>query len=254
MKSSFKLIITLLTFSLFLSCDNQSAALKEKVNDLELATTDDLLAKGTFSYKLDEIKIYDATGKEINANEFSSIVQSQMYKQDFYLDEKGNVGAIVMVPLNEKERNWNAKKDEGKELAGTISPDFEVTDTDGKKYDLASLKGKVVVINAWFIECKPCIKEIPELNKLVKDFENDEVVFLGFAKNNKSELHKFLTKRNFAYNQVVADSDLLSKFSVNVYPTNIILDKNAKITFYETALQENIYHIMKAHITKSLDK
>jgi len=52
-----------------------------------------------------------------------------------------------------------------------------------KTYSLSSLKGKIFVINFWFLECKPCVIEIPELNKIVEKHKSEEVLFLAFAMN-----------------------------------------------------------------------
>jgi thiol-disulfide isomerase/thioredoxin len=37
---------------------------------------------------------------------------------------------------------------------------------DGKAYDLAAMKGRVVVINFWATWCPPCIEELPTMQKL----------------------------------------------------------------------------------------
>ena len=52
------------------------------------------------------------------------------------------------------------------------------------------IKVKVVVINLWFTSCAPCIEEMPELNKLVKEYENnDAVLFLALALDEIDDLY-----------------------------------------------------------------
>ena len=54
---------------------------------------------------------------------------------------------------------------------------FAAVDMNGNSYSLGILKGKVVVINFWFVECKPCVIEMPELNEIVEKYKSEEVVF-----------------------------------------------------------------------------
>ncbi|MGK0324190.1 MAG: thiol-disulfide isomerase/thioredoxin, partial [Psychroserpens sp.] len=61
-------------------------------------------------------------------------------------------------------------------------------DIEGNSHTLESLKGKVVVINFWFINCKPCVAEIPDLNKLKAKFNNKDAVFVAIALDSKPSL------------------------------------------------------------------
>ena len=80
------------------------------------------------------------------------------------------------------------------------APDFKVTTLDGKPYDLAALRGKVAVLNFWYIGCAPCNKEMPQLNQLVEEYkENKDVIFLAIAPDGVEDLKKFLKVKEFKY-------------------------------------------------------
>lgn len=109
------------------------------------------------------------------------------------------------------------------------APAFRVKDLAGKEWDLSALKGKVVVLNFWFIGCLPCREEIPGLNEMVAKYSPEEVVFLAFALDDAPHLEKFLAKNNFDY-QIIPESDGPNQsFRVGSYPTHIIIDKDGKI-------------------------
>ena len=45
----------------------------------------------------------------------------------------------------------------------TAGPKLELSDIPGKKQQLSSLKGKVIVVNFWATWCVPCKAEMPEI-------------------------------------------------------------------------------------------
>src|SRR5205085_173417 len=50
------------------------------------------------------------------------------------------------------------------------APDFSLVALDGKTISLASLRGKVVVLNFWFPACAPCRAELPLMQKLYEQY------------------------------------------------------------------------------------
>lgn len=46
---------------------------------------------------------------------------------------------------------------------------------------LAELRGKVVLLDFWATWCEPCTKELPELEKLSREFAAQEVVVIGVS-------------------------------------------------------------------------
>jgi peroxiredoxin len=106
---------------------------------------------------------------------------------------------------------------------------FKATSLDGTIYDLTALRGKVIVLNYWFIGCAPCRVEMPGLNQLVAEFKDKGVVFLAPALDPADELRKFLKTATFGYT-VIPDGEALSTlYEVNAYPTHVIIDKKGQI-------------------------
>jgi cytochrome c biogenesis protein CcmG/thiol:disulfide interchange protein DsbE len=61
---------------------------------------------------------------------------------------------------------------EGPNMAGRVgalAPDFEWNAPDGSTRTLATLRGKVVVVNFWATWCKPCRTEMPLLNGVARE-------------------------------------------------------------------------------------
>jgi peroxiredoxin len=110
------------------------------------------------------------------------------------------------------------------------APGFRATELDGSPVDLQALRGKVVVLNFWFINCAPCKLEIPALNQLVAHYrERDDVVFLGLATDAAAPLKTFLRGTRFDYRIVPAASDMAEDYGVRVFPTHVLIDRQGRL-------------------------
>jgi len=84
-------------------------------------------------------------------------------------------------------------------------PQLQVATVDGKTYDLASHRGKWVVVNFWATWCAPCLQEMPELSALHAMRSNVEVVGLAYEDIELDEMQGFLKARPVAYPIAILD-------------------------------------------------
>ena len=135
------------------------------------------------------------------------------------------------------------------------SPDFKVTTIEGKTYSSKDLKNKVVVINFWFMACAPCIRELPELNKVVEKYASKNVVFLAISSEDEAEkLTEFIKKRKFSYEIVPQNKEVNEKFNLVLFPNNIVIDNNGTIIFAKMGYIPNIFEVLCEAIEKALIK
>lgn len=137
---------------------------------------------------------------------------------------------------------------------GTDFPEFDVYDLNGNRLTKTHLKGKVTVLNFWFIGCSPCEMERPSLNDLTKLYsDNKDVVFVAFAKNDKEQLTNFLKDNPILYSVVPTDKDFIkTRFEINEYPVNIIIDRDGKYFFNSSASGVGILTILQRQIDRAL--
>ncbi len=138
-------------------------------------------------------------------------------------------------------------------LGKTPANAFSVTSLDGKKLDLVALKGRVVVLNFWFIGCGPCRAEMPGLNQLVKEFNGKDVVFVAFASDEEKELRDFLKNRPFDYQIIPQASDVETNYQVSVWPTHIIIDREGNVASRSKGGGENRHKELRKLIERALD-
>jgi thiol-disulfide isomerase/thioredoxin len=107
----------------------------------------------------------------------------------------------------------------------TQAHEFTLTGLKGGSLALASLKGKIVVLDFWATWCGPCRDQHPLYEKVKAHYTgNANVVFLAVNADDERELvPPFLTAQKWSQ-EVWYDEGLQSLFRINSIPTTLILD------------------------------
>jgi len=109
--------------------------------------------------------------------------------------------------------------------------EFSATDLSGESVNLNELRGQWVLVNYWATWCKPCRKEIPELDEL--HHQQPDLFVLGLAMDESDEetLADFARELGATYPIVKIDPyDPPSEFGMpQILPTTILLDPNGEI-------------------------
>ncbi len=86
------------------------------------------------------------------------------------------------------------------ENAKTV-PQMPVTKADGTAFDLAALRGELVLVNFWATWCAPCRKEMPQLDSLAARYADKgvKVVTLSVDRGGPAKGEKFLNELNVSH-------------------------------------------------------
>ncbi|MEJ2530214.1 MAG: TlpA disulfide reductase family protein [Halioglobus sp.] len=97
--------------------------------------------------------------------------------------------------------------------------------------DLERLDGQWVVINYWAEWCKPCIKEIPELNALDKRYPAVTVMGINYDGLSGEELQAQAREFGIEFHLLTTDpAPQLGVARPVVLPTTLILDPQGRLT------------------------
>ncbi len=152
-------------------------------------------------------------------------------------------------PVQEKNRFETLK-------VGTKATPIIATDVrTGKALNLNEFKGKVVLLDFWYLSCMPCRMLMPKLQKLQERFRNENVVIIGINVRDTApkEIIRFLNEKQLLYAQYYQTGKLLAwDYKLQAFPTTVILGKDGRVKLVETGIAENTEQKLEEVIEKEL--
>ncbi|WP_433903659.1 TlpA family protein disulfide reductase [Sphingobacterium puteale] len=117
------------------------------------------------------------------------------------------------------------------QIAGGSWIDFTYPDVNGKMHSLSENLGKVVLLDLWATWCAPCLAEIPALEKLEKELEGKDVVFISLSLDtDKAKWQNIVKQKQLSGVQLFSNSEprFMQDYEVAEIPRYIVFDKNGK--------------------------
>jgi len=136
---------------------------------------------------------------------------------------------------------------------GMQAPNFIINDTAGIPVNLASLKGKYILIDFWAAWCKPCRNENPELVKIFEKFKTKDFLIVGVSFDNvRKDWLKAIKDDKLTWIQL---SDLKGwkseagrLYGVNSIPHSVLINKDGVIiekNLHGEKLEKKLVEILK---------
>src|SRR6266571_2202773 len=119
--------------------------------------------------------------------------------------------------------------------------EFSLPNLDGRTLRSDELKEKIVVIDFWATWCENCVSEIPEFNKLEKEYSSRGVKVIGLAVQSgwASDIQKFAKQYNMRYTVLVGNDDTVSDFGVISFPNTYVIGPGWKLYKKYSGASEN---------------
>ena len=150
-------------------------------------------------------------------------------------------GALSSTETQEEATETEPEEEEeaAEEVKTIPAIDFTLKDQYGNTHTLSDYKGKTVFLNFWATWCSPCRAEMPDIQKLYEEFQQEDVVILGVAAPNlgreKSEegIKGFLEENGYTYPVVMdTEAEAFQAYGINSFPTTFMIDKDGNVFGY----------------------
>ncbi|MGK7371589.1 MAG: redoxin domain-containing protein, partial [Candidatus Halalkalibacterium sp. M3_1C_030] len=137
---------------------------------------------------------------------------------------------------NRKEDILSTRQEE----AEPLSP-FTMENLQGENFSSDRLQGKVAVINIWGKWCGPCVKEMPDIQKLHEKYRDSSEVMVLTINNDPdiNEVRDWMKEREFNF-PVLRDNGYLNKENMHLFPTTWFLNERSEVAFIQEGYTENL--------------
>ena len=150
-------------------------------------------------------------------------------------------GALSSTETQEEATETEPEEEEeaAEEVKTIPAIDFTLKDQYGNTHTLSDYKGKTVFLNFWATWCSPCRAEMPDIQKLYEEFQQEDVVILGVAAPNlgkeQSEegIRTFLEENGYTYPVLMdTEAEAFQAYGINSFPTTFMIDKDGNVFGY----------------------
>lgn len=121
-------------------------------------------------------------------------------------------------------------------MPGNQSPSFDYENFNGGTTSLNDLRGKYVYIDVWATWCGPCLREIPSLQKVEQDYQNENIQIVSISIDEEKDYDKWkqmVVERSLGGLQLMADNNWSSQFvqdyGILGIPRFILIDPEGNI-------------------------
>lgn len=255
---------------------NESLAAANKITFPNFNKMGNLAVQNTYETDSTIIKANNEEAEEIFNNYKAQIIEhiknnpkslaAAWYLNDMYLRRQIDdaqaeelFNALSKDALSEYEDYKNVvSRIEGTKAtkAGMPVPEIKTKSTpDGSEFEIASLRGKYILIDFWGVWCGPCVAEMPTLKRFQEKYK-EKLVVLGInSGDTKEKMQKFLEENDYKWQQLMSvrgDSidNFVTRFNVQGFPTKFIIDPDGKIVKRHLGSGEETFKLLETLLEK----
>jgi thiol-disulfide isomerase/thioredoxin len=168
--------------------------------------------------------------------------------EQVFADDKGRYGAYVLtlsnlradVPVNAsafsprapvgyRVKPYSPPARPALLPVGEAAPEWELRDPSGAAHRLSDYRGQVVVLDFWATWCGPCIRAMPEMQRLHDLYKGKGVVILGVDCWEESNAAAWMRENGYSYGLLLRGEEVARSYRVSTLPTVYVISGEGRI-------------------------
>ena len=155
----------------------------------------------------------------------------------FVFDNKNTGIHLRYKSLSSLKKQWKEQEINQSSFAyNSEALNFKVTDLQGRIFELAQNKGKVIALVFFYNNCSPCIPMLDDLQELCNQYKEKKVEIVALnpvdSKIGEEEMQSFIKEHNITYNVAqIPKYTVEEMYLVRYFPTIFIIDKKGRVVY-----------------------
>lgn len=116
---------------------------------------------------------------------------------------------------------------------GDEAPELELPLYDGGSVSLNELRGKPVFLNFFATWCGPCVRELPDIQKIYEDYGDSVHVLCVNSGEDAETVSEFLADKSYSFPIALDVDNVTTKpYSIEAIPQTFVLDSEGVISWH----------------------
>lgn len=171
-------------------------------------------------------------------NPFSIEIANKFFYRN--VGDKNELKKAYDILVNQEDEIKNNLRNPYKKIENILSIDkidfsnFQFYDTEKKLTSIKLAKGKKYLLDFWFVECAPCIKEHKSIANNLEMLKNNNIEIIGVSiDKNHEDWKEFLKEKKYSWLNLrevdMPDKQLRTNMMISYFPTYLLVDSEGTI-------------------------
>lgn len=114
---------------------------------------------------------------------------------------------------------------------------LDLKDMEGNAITLKDIEGKLAFINLWSTTCKPCLKEMPSIERAQATLEKEGYVFLAVSDEEPERIERFTNRFDYSF-QIARYGLSMAALEVYALPASYIVNDQGEMLYKHIGARE----------------